>query len=109
MAKGAIAKEQIANRLAELFGEDWIGEVDKKYYLWAVENGERIQIAISMTCPKNYAAAPAASAPATLAPKPAEEGFDWDDAPHTPLRGAPPQITEDEKANIEKLMEQLGL
>ena len=104
MAKGAIAKEQIASRLAELFGEDWIGEVDKKYYLWTVENGERIQIAISMTCPKNYATA-AATAPATLAPKPAEEGFDWDDAPHT----AAPQITEDEKANIEKLMEQLGL
>lgn len=107
MAKGAIAKEQIANKLAELFGEDWIGEVDKKYYLWTIENGERIQIAISMTCPKNYAtaAAPAASTPATLAPKPAEEGFDWDDAPQT----AAPQITEDEKANIKKLMEQLGL
>lgn len=106
MAKGAIAKEEIASKLAKLFGEDWIGEVDKKYYLWAVENGERIQIAISMTCPKNYAAAaPAATAPATQTPKPAEEGFNWDDAPQT----AAPQITEDEKANIEKLMEQLGL
>ena len=49
MAKGAVAKEQIAKKMAEIFGADWIGERDKKYYLWANENGERIQIAINMT------------------------------------------------------------
>ena len=53
MAKGQIAKTQVADRIAKAFGNDWIGEYDKKYYVWATENGERLQIAISMTCPKN--------------------------------------------------------
>ena len=52
MAKGAVAKENIAKKMAEAFGNNWIGEYDKKYYVWSEENGEKIQIAISMTCPK---------------------------------------------------------
>lgn len=39
--------------MAEAFGNDWIGEVDKKYYVWSQENGSKIQVCISMTIPKN--------------------------------------------------------
>ena len=39
MAKGAIAKEQIAKKMAETFGADWIGERDKKYYYKDMEIG----------------------------------------------------------------------
>ena len=52
MAKGSLAKEAVTKRIAQAFGEDYIGEVDKKLYVWAIENGEKIQIAIAMTCPK---------------------------------------------------------
>lgn len=52
MAKGQEAKSYVAKKLAEAFGADYIGEVDKKYYVWSKENGERVQVAISMTCPK---------------------------------------------------------
>ena len=52
MAKGAVAKENAAKKMAEVFGSNWIGEYDKKYYIWSEENGEKVQIAISMTCPK---------------------------------------------------------
>ena len=45
MAKGQIAKDYVAKKLAEVFGEHYLGEVDKKYYVEAPENGEMVQIA----------------------------------------------------------------
>ncbi len=53
MAKGAIAKENVVKKIVEAFGEDFIGEQDKKVYVWGMENGEKVQVAISLTCPKN--------------------------------------------------------
>lgn len=53
MARGQVAKELVATKLAEAFGNDWIGEVDKKYYVWSQENGTKMQVCISMTIPKN--------------------------------------------------------
>ena len=41
-------------KLKEAFGENYIAEVDKKHYVWADDAGERVQIAISLTCPKNF-------------------------------------------------------
>ena len=52
MAKGAIAKEALLKRFAAAVGEDYICEKDKKFYFWSSENGERVQVAISMTVPK---------------------------------------------------------
>ena len=52
MAKGAAAKELVIKKLQQAFGSDYIGELDKKIYVWSEENGERLQIAISLTCPK---------------------------------------------------------
>lgn len=42
MAKGAIAKEAVAKKIAQIFGADFVGEFDKKLYVWAEENGEKI-------------------------------------------------------------------
>lgn len=52
MAKGATAKVNVVNKLMTTFGSDYIGEFDKKYYVWADDGGEKVQIAISLTCPK---------------------------------------------------------
>jgi hypothetical protein len=52
MAKGAIGKQNVIKKIQEVFGADFIGEIDKKIYVWTQENGERIQIAMSLTCPK---------------------------------------------------------
>ena len=41
--KGALAKEAVAKKIAEAFGSDYIGESDKKLYVWGDENGEKIQ------------------------------------------------------------------
>jgi len=105
MAKGTIAKENVAKKLAQAFGADYIGEHDKKYYLWANDGGERVQIAISMTCPKNPIEVDASIS----------DGGDWDfsdtpkSAPVAITSAAPAEITEEEKENVATLMAKLGL
>lgn len=100
MAKGSIAKEQIAKKMAEVFGADWIGERDKKYYLWANENGERIQIAISMTCPKTPVGEAGTTADSNV--------LNFEDGA-TVGGETQIEITTDEKKNVADLMARLGL
>ena len=107
MAKGAIGKQLVTNKIAEAFGEDYIGEVDKKLYVWTVENGERIQIALALTCPKNPIETGAAPTPVAVGES--DGGFNWDE-PVAPVAASQPVLIEaDEQANIQKLMEQLDL
>lgn len=53
MAKGAIAKEKVIKIISDAFGTNYIGEHDKKIYVQAEENGEMVQVALTLTCPKN--------------------------------------------------------
>ena len=107
MARGSTAKENITKRLAAAFGEDLIGEYDKKIYVWADDGGERVQIAISMTCPK---------APIEVATNVTADLGDWDfsGTPKAPpaiaVSSAPPaEITEQEIENLNTLLAKLGL
>lgn len=52
MAKGQEAKDRVITALKEAFGTAFIGEIDKKIYVWSVENGAPQQVAITLTCPK---------------------------------------------------------
>lgn len=105
-AKGTVAKEQITKTIKSAFGEDFIGEFDKKIYLWANDGGERVQIAISLTCPKN---------PIEVDTRVADTSGDWDfsdDPKVSPIAVAaaePAEITETEKQNLADLMAKLGL
>lgn len=104
MAKGTIAKQAVIQKLAEAFGKDFIGEHDKKIYIWAQENGERIQIALSLTCPKVMIDAMAAEMPEAPA-----GDFDWSmDTPVAP-KAAPVEISQEEKDTVADLMAKLGL
>lgn len=108
MAKGAEAKQKVAEKIAAAFGADYVGEVDKKHYVWTTENGERIQIAISMTCPK---------VPIILdtTAQTGDWNFENDTQPMattvaTPVAAVQPaEISEQEKKNIADLMQRLGL
>lgn len=51
-AKGTIAKTNVENKIKEAFGSDFVGIADKKLYIWADDGGQKVQIAISLTCPK---------------------------------------------------------
>ena len=52
MAQGTMAKAYIIKKLQEIFTTDFLGESDGKIYVRAPEGGTKIQVAISLTCPK---------------------------------------------------------
>lgn len=102
MAKGTLAKENLIKQIAAaLPAGSFIGEFDKKYYFWSEENGEKIQIAMSLTCPKNPVGE-------VLVPK--GGGIDFS-SPTTvaPTKRETVEISEEEQDNIRALMEKLGL
>lgn len=102
MARGAVAKDIVTKKIQEAFGADFAGINDKKVYVWADDGGEKVQIAISMTCPKtnvDFGNAPATGN--TL-------NFDEEEMPQ-PQGYAVPQMGEDEKATLDRLMKELGL
>lgn len=103
MAKGSIAKENIAAKLKETFGEDFIGEIDKKVYLWADDGGERVQIAISMTCPKTMVN--------TVNTKTLNynNGIDFSGDDTVVVAPEKVEISDEEKENVRNLMQRLGL
>ena len=51
-ARGTVAKQEVTEKLREAFGDNFIGEHEKKIYVWANDGGDRVQIAITLTCPK---------------------------------------------------------
>ena len=103
MAKGTNAKNAVINKIAMAFGTDYIGEIDKKVYVWAEDGGEKVQIAIALTCPKN----PVETGGVSTAPV---SGWDFSDnvvTASTPVSKA--EITPEEQARIADMMSRLGL
>ena len=95
-ARGAIAKQKICEKIAQTFGQDFVGEFDKKLYIWADDGGERVQIALSMTCPKTFIGE---SAPVVGN----DGGMNFEFTAPTN------EISEKEVEEVRKLMEALGL
>ena len=93
MAKGSEAKEYVIRKIKETFGEDFVGEQDKKIYVWGQEGGEKIQIAISLTCPKNPID--------NLTFEEKEKIFEEENKVV--------EINEEEKIKIDELMKRLGI
>jgi hypothetical protein len=103
-ARGTIAKENIVKVLMKAFGDNFIGEVDKKYYVAVDDGGSLEQIAITLTCPKN----PVAKPPSVYVVKETAKGLDFEDNTVT-VEPPKTEITEQEKKNIADLMARLGL
>lgn len=96
MAKGTEAKAIVEKKIQECFGQDFVGVVDKKLYVNIKEsNGEIVQVAISMTCPKTM-----------IGEQPVQNlnKLEFDDEPKTA-----PIIDDEERNNILKMMQKLGL
>ena len=101
MAKGNEAKAALIKRFAAAVGADYLGEQDKKYYFNSKENGEVVQIAVSMTCPKT---------PVSFNGHGGDLNFDDDDGPGAaPSGGSPVEMSEDEQASLDRLMKELDL
>ena len=102
MARGSIAKDVIVKQLKEAFGVNFLGEVDKKIYIQAPENGEMVQIAISMTCPKTPIAV-------SNAPVVKNGMMNFEAEPELVAPTPIAEVTEDERATIQDMMRRLGL
>ena len=104
--RGSLAKAQVAETLAKTFGEDWVGEYNGKYYVWAKDGAQRVQIAIALTCPKTFVGTVDSVA----------QGGDFDWSGNAGLTGATvaqpintTEITDEEKQNIERLKTEFNL
>lgn len=95
------AKDYVENKIAMIFGSDFIGNIGGKLYVYGKnKDGSKVQVALSMTCPK--VAVEPVEAPIT--------GFDWSDSPAPKAAEPKPQgFTDEEKANIAILLDALGL
>ena len=104
MAKGVKAKSEVHDRIKKAFGSDYIGEFDKKIFVWGNdEGGQKMQIAITMTCPKT---------PVGNIVEEKKEAFDWsEDVTKTGMVGTfkPIEIEDSEREKVAELMKKLGL
>ena len=109
MARGAIAKQVVEQKIAQAFGNDFVGIFDKKLYVWANENGEKVQIAISLTCPKNPVGGENNKIDFSVEPG---NSLNFEDMSAGPVAGGnatKAEVTDEEKKNIAELMARLGL
>ena len=85
--KGDIAKKTLKEKIIAALGNDYIGEYDKKLYTWMDDGGERIQVAIALTCPKVFK----------------------EDNVLSNNDSSTPEITPKEMENLQTLMKKFGL
>ena len=108
MSKGQIAKSKIAEKLKEAFGSNFLGEMNGKYYIEEDDGGEKVQVAINMTCPKVLFEKELADTETSM-PRPTS-AFGVGSASHLAAQTQPAaEISAKEKENIRTLMERLGL
>lgn len=93
MARGAIAKENITKQILNTFEGSFINE--KEIRIPYVENGEEVEIKVTLTCAKDNVRGSAANEPVSA----------WT----TTEPAVPAQVTEEEKKNVKKLLEALNL
>ena len=98
MAKGNTAKQNVENTIREAFGQNFIGVQDKKLYVWADDGGEKVQVALTLTCPKT---------PIGIS----EDGMNFENGGNygEPTQFKPAEITNQETENILKMMKDLGI
>lgn len=103
MARGSVAKEKVAEKIKTAFGSDYIGEVDKKIYVYADDGGERVQIALSMTCPKVMINTVNTSELSY------NTGRDFSNDDVVAVAPDKVEISDEERENVRKLMQRMGL
>ena len=103
MARGTLAKQEVVKKLMEAFGSDYIGESASKHYVWAKDGGEKVQIAISLTCPKTQLETVDVNAAFG-------DGIDFEAAPVVvQTKFEPAEQSAEELQNIADMMTRLGL
>lgn len=100
MAKGALAKADVTKKILSMFDNAF--EYGKEIRIPMVENGEQVQIKVTLTCAKENVECGADAALPGEFPTPVN-------AAPTPVNTAPVQPTAEEKQNVANLLRSLGL
>ena len=103
MAKGNIAKENVINKIKEAFGTNFVGVFEKKIYVWADDGGEKVQIALAMTCPK------VPIGQINTSELSYNTGRDFSDDNVVAVAPEHVEISDEERADVRELMKKLGL
>ena len=102
--RGTKAKENVLEIIKKAFGNDYIGVVDKKIYISAIDDGgERVQIALSMTCPKVMINTVNTSELSY------NTGRDFSNDDVVAVAPDKVEISDEERENVRKLMQRMGL
>ena len=102
--RGSLAKSEVIKKIIDAFGDSYIGEFSGKQYVWANDGGQKVQIAIALTCPKTNVGDATPDRTSNVLDF---ENMNAADVCNTTRRNV--EITEDEKAHIQKLMAELNL
>ena len=103
MAKGALAKEQIFNKLLEVFDGSFMYNGGKELRIPWEEEGNPVQIKVALTAAKDNVSPEGDIEKAAAVVK--EEGpINSFPAPHKPA-----EPSDEEKKNVEDLLKSLGL
>jgi hypothetical protein len=112
-AKGTESKELVLEKLKELFPSSFM--YDKEFRIPFTENGEEIQIKVSLTCAKvnvDHETSTTLASPVTNSPKVTTGEFNFDSGFPAPKPQEPTkkvvEMTEAEKDNVMTLLERLG-
>lgn len=100
MAKGALAKADVTKKILSMFDNAF--EYGKEIRIPMIENGEQVQIKVTLTCAKENVECGADTALPGEFPTPVN-------AAPTPVNTAPVQPTAEEKQNVANLLRSLGL
>lgn len=110
MARGNNAKIEVQKIIADAFGENFIGEIDKKLYVWADDGTEKVQIALSLTCPKTFVEATTFTPPTRIIDLGGDLDFEAMSEMAKKMENKEPAVvTEEEQQNIADLLARLGL
>lgn len=104
MAKGAIAKQEIGNKILECFEGAFYYNGGKELRIPWNENGVDVQIKIAMTCAKDNV-----SSTGEVVEKSAAAPQETGDFMNFPAPKKRTEVTEEEKQNVSDLLKALGL
>lgn len=112
-AKGTESKEIVLNKIQELFPQAFF--YDKEFRIPLTENGEEVQIKVSLTCAKvnvDHEISTTPISPVTSSPKVTTGEFNFDSGFPAPKPQEPTkkvvEMTEAEKDNVATLLMRLG-
>lgn len=105
MARGSIVKKEITDKILEVFPKSFLYNNGKEIRICGIEDGEEIQVKVTLTAAKvNVEPGDENKIPEPEKPNVAEQPFYAASTKDTVI-----EPTEEEKANVKKLLSSLGL